>query len=108
MSNLVKIRDVSLKYDISARALKYYEDMGLIQSTKSDGYAYRLYDEAAIKRLEQILIRRKLNIKIKDIQRIFSSNSSEVVLEVFSQKITDIDDEVAFASWIERDYSWVC
>ncbi len=95
MSNLVKIRDVSIKYDISARALKYYEDMGLIQSTKSDGYAYRLYDEAAIKRLEQILILRKLNIRIKDIQRIFNSNSSEVVLEVFSQKITDIDDEVA-------------
>ncbi|MCL6456999.1 MAG: MerR family transcriptional regulator [Gorillibacterium sp.] len=94
MSKLVKIREISLKYDISARALKYYEDMGLIQSTKSDDYAYRLYDEAAIKRLEQILILRKLNIKIKDIQRIFNSNSSEVVLEVLSQKVTDIDDEV--------------
>jgi DNA-binding transcriptional MerR regulator len=95
MSELVKIREVSLKYDITARALKYYEDMGLIQSTKSADYAYRLYDEAAIKRLEQILVLRKLNIKIKDIQRIFNANSTEVVLEVFSKKIVDIDDEVA-------------
>jgi DNA-binding transcriptional MerR regulator len=35
-----------------------YEDMELIKSTKSDDYAYRLYDENALKRLEQILILR--------------------------------------------------
>ena len=52
MNNLVKIRDLSVKYNISARTLRYYEDMGLIQSTRSEEYAYRLYDEAAIKRLE--------------------------------------------------------
>ena len=95
MGDLIKIREVSLKYDVSARALKYYEDMGLIQSTRSDNYAYRLYDEIAIKRLEQILILRKLNIKVKDIQRIFNSDSSDVVLEVLTQKVTGIDDEVA-------------
>ncbi len=46
MNELIKIRDVSTKYDISARSLRYYEDMGLITSTRSDDYAYRLYDEA--------------------------------------------------------------
>lgn len=95
MSNLVKIHEVSIQYDVTARALKYYEDMGLIQSTKTNDYAYRLYDEDAIKRLEQILILRKLNIKIKDIQRIFRSESSDIVLEILGQKVTDIDDEVA-------------
>ena len=80
MNELVKIRDVSSKYDISARALRYYEDMGLINSTRSEDYAYRLYDKNAIKRLEQILILRKLNISIKDIQRIFSTSGSEMVL----------------------------
>jgi DNA-binding transcriptional MerR regulator len=102
MGELIKIREVSLRYDISARALKYYEDMGLIQSTKSDDYAYRLYDENAIKRLEQILILRKLNIKIKDIQRIFISGGSEVVLEVLSQKVTDIDGEVALLNELKE------
>lgn len=95
MSAFIKIREVSLKYDISARALKYYEDMGLIQSGKSNDYAYRMYDEANIKRLEQILILRKLNISIKDIQRIFNTAGSEVVLEVLGKKVEDIDEEVA-------------
>ena len=92
---LIKVRDMSLKYAISARALKYYEDMGLITSTRRDDYAYRMYDEEAVKRLEQILILRKLNISIKDIQRIFSTSGSETVLEVLNQKVENIDEEVA-------------
>jgi len=30
MNELMKIRDVSLRYGISARALKYYEDMDIM------------------------------------------------------------------------------
>ena len=88
MSELIKIRDMSLRYDISARALKYYEEMGLLSSTRNDGYAYRLYDNAAARRLEQILILRKLNISIKDIKRIFNAPGSEIVLEVLGKKST--------------------
>jgi len=95
MNELAKIRDISVKYDISARTLRYYEDMGLLTSTRSDDYAYRLYDEAAVQRLEQILILRKLNISIKDIQRIFNTSGSEVVLEVLGKKVDAIDEEVS-------------
>lgn len=95
MNNLIKIKDVSSKYDITARTLRYYEDMGLLSSTRSDDYTYRMYDEMAIRRLEQILILRKLNISIKDIQRVFNTSGSAVVLEVLEKKVQNIDDEVA-------------
>lgn len=95
MNNLVKIREMTAKYDLSARTLRYYEDMGLIKSIRSDDYAYRLYDEANVKRLEQILILRKLNISIKDIQRIFDTSGSEIVLEVLGKKVDDIDEEIS-------------
>lgn len=95
MNNLIKITDVSSRYDITARTLRYYEDMGLIESHRTDDYAYRCYDESAVKRLEQILILRKLNISIKDIKRVFSSEESAVVLEVLGNKVERIDDEVA-------------
>lgn len=95
MNNLVKIREMTAKYDLSARTLRYYEDMGLIKSIRSDDYAYRLYDEANVKRLEQILILRKLNISIKDIQRIFNTSGSEIVLEVLGKKVDDIDEEIS-------------
>ena len=77
MNDLIKIRDVSSKYGISPRALRYYEDVGLITSTRTDNYAYRLYDKNAIKRLEQILILIKLKVLIafcflivKDLQKV--------------------------------------
>ena len=95
MNELIKIKDMTGRYDVTARTLRYYEDIGLIASTRSDDYAYRLYDEAAVKRLEQILILRRLNIGIKDIQRVFNAPGSEVVLEVLDKKVSDIDDEVA-------------
>ena len=95
METMIKIREVSSKYDITARTLRYYEDMGLLHSVRSEDYAYRLYDETTIKRLEQILILRKLNISIKDIQRIFNASGSDVVLEVLGKKVQNIDDEVA-------------
>lgn len=95
MTNLLKIKDVSCRYDITARTLRYYEDMGLLSSVRGDDYTYRMYDENAIRRLEQILILRKLNISIRDIQRIFNSSNSEVVLEVLGKKVQNIDDEVA-------------
>lgn len=95
MSKLVKIRDVSSKYNITARTLRYYEDIGLLTSIRSDQVSYRMYDEQAIRRIEQILILRKLNISIKDIQRVFSSSGSDVVLDVLTKKVENIDDEVS-------------
>ncbi len=95
MEELVKIREVALKYDITARTLRYYEDMGLLASVRSGDYAYRMYDGQALKRLEQILVLRKLNISVKDIARIFSSPGTEVLMEVLSGKVAGIDGEMA-------------
>ena len=68
MSELTKIKDVSMKYAITARTLRYYEDIGILTSIRTESYAHRMYDEAAITRLKQILILRKLNISVKDIK----------------------------------------
>ena len=95
MNDLIKIKDLSAMYDVTARTLRYYEDIGLLSSTRCEDYAHRMYDEAAVRRLKQILILRKLNISIKDIQRIFDAAGSDVVLDVLEKKVRDIDDEVA-------------
>ena len=95
MTNLVKIMDVTAQYGLTARTLRYYEDIGLITSIRSDEYVYRLYDETAITRLQQILILRKLNISIKDIKQIFDAPGSHTVLAVLGKRADDIDNEVA-------------
>ena len=102
MDKLIKIRDISNRYDITARTLRYYEDIGLLTSIRSDEVSYRMYDEDAIRRIEQILILRKLNISIKDIKRIFDTTGSEVVLDVLKKKIESIDDEISLLYQLKR------
>jgi len=86
MTELTKITDVSTRYALTSRTLRYYEAIGLLTSTRIDGYAHRMYDEAAITRLQQIIILRKLNISINDIKRVFAAPNSDVVLDVLGKK----------------------
>lgn len=95
MAGLVKVGDVANRYGVSTRTLRYYEEIGLLECQRVTDYAYRMLDDANIKRLEQILILRKLNIGLKDIQRIFNTDGSQTVLEVLGKKVEDIDEEVA-------------
>lgn len=91
---LMKIRDVSTKYNITARTLRYYEDIGVLESIRTDTGTYRVYDEDAVRRIEQILILRKLNISIKDIKSIFATSGSNVVLDILSKKVESNENEV--------------
>ena len=45
------ISQVSRALSVSTRALRYYEEMGLIHSRRIEGYAYRVYDEDTVRRL---------------------------------------------------------
>ena len=65
MMTLQPISKVSKIYGVSTRTLRYYEQLGLIKSSKLPDYAYRAYDEEAISRLRQILVLRKLRIPLK-------------------------------------------
>jgi DNA-binding transcriptional MerR regulator len=102
MEDLIKSGEVSSRYGVSTRTLRYYEEAGLLQSRRTADYAYRMYDGGGIKRLEQILILRRLNVGVKDIRRIFESSSTEVVLEVLSKKVTDIDGEIALLNELKE------
>lgn len=98
---LKTIRQISLDYGISRRMLCYYEEIGLIKSSRKDGYAYRVYDENAIQRLQQIIILRKLQITIKQIKDILNNQNAVEVIEIFKQNISKLDEEVTALSTLK-------
>ena len=67
---LQTITQVTRRFQLSTRTLRYYEQLGLIQSQKKDDYAYRVYSEDMILRLEQILLLKELKIPLKKIRQI--------------------------------------
>ena len=68
MDEYMTISQVSRQYQISTRMLRHYEKLGMITSARRTDYAYRVYDEEAVKRVRQIVVLRKLQIPLKKIQ----------------------------------------
>lgn len=98
---LYTINQVSRNYGISTRMLRYYEQAGLIRSLRKSDYAYRVYDETALKRLQYIIILRKLRIPVKQIRDIFNNQNALSAVEMFEQNIAELDEEITVLSTVK-------
>lgn len=56
------ITQVAARYDVTPRMLRHYEKLGLLTPCRREDYAYRTYDEEALRRLQQIILLRKLRL----------------------------------------------
>ena len=70
---MMTVHEVSELTGVSIRALHIYDRMGLFPATAKTEAGYRLYDEAALERLQQILLFRELDFPLKDIKGILES-----------------------------------
>lgn len=98
---LQTISQVSRNFGISTRMLRYYEQVGLVKSLRKEDYAYRVYDETAINRLQQIIILRKLRIPVKQIINILNNSNAAETVEIFMKNIREIDMEITALSTIQ-------
>ncbi len=92
---LTRINEVADNYGISSRALRYYEEMGLLWSHHPDNKTQRYYDTAAIERLKQIIVLRKLQIPVKDLVVIFRSENTTALIQAFVDKLESLDTEIS-------------
>ncbi|MDR1329764.1 MAG: effector binding domain-containing protein [Oscillospiraceae bacterium] len=107
---LTTISEISRGLNISTRTLRYYEQIGLISSTRKDGYAYRVYDEGAVSRLRQIVVLRKLRIPLNQITQLLQSTNTETLIDALRRNLSEVDDEIGalgtireiLASFIDR------
>lgn len=92
--DLMKITQVTEKFGISSRTLRYYEQVGLLQSQRPPHEKYRFYDYNNISRLQQILVLRKMQISIKDILQIYERQDMTILVQTFVKRMEEIDDEI--------------
>ncbi len=98
---LMTISEVSKSLNISTRTLRYYEQLELIQSQKKEDYAYRTYDEVTIRRLQQVIVLRKLRIPLKQIKSIFQNTKQSLIVEIFQESIAQLDIEITALTTIK-------
>ena len=62
------VKEVSQLTGVSVRTLHHYDAIGLLKPTRVTDAGYRLYDEAALGRLQIILLFRELQFPLKEIK----------------------------------------
>ncbi len=70
---MMTIKGISTLTGISTRTLRYYDSIGLLCPTEKTEAGYRLYDENALERLQQILYFRELDFPLKSIKEIIEN-----------------------------------
>lgn len=67
MEERLSIRAAAERYHVSARTLRFYEEAGILTASRKDGSRYREYDSVQIRRLEVILLLRRLSFGVQEV-----------------------------------------
>ena len=70
---MLTVHEVSELAGVSIRTLQHYDNIGLLHPTQRSEAGYRLYDEAALEKLQQILLFRELEFPLGEIKGIVDS-----------------------------------
>ena len=105
---MMTVNEVSKLTGVSIRTLQYYDKIGLLHPAKYTEAGYRLYDDAALEKLQQILLFRELEFPLKDIKKIISSpdfdrsKALEQQIELLQLKKEHIENLIDLAKEIKR------
>ncbi len=104
---MMTVKQVSELTGVSIRTLRYYDEIGLLPPASHTVGGYRLYDDTALERLQQILLFRELEFPLKDIVRIVSSpdfdrkKALEQQIELLEMKKEHLENLISFARGIK-------
>ena len=70
---MMTVKEVSNLTGVSIRTLQYYDKIGLLHPAHRTQAGYRLYDDTALERLQQILLFRELEFSLEDIRKILKN-----------------------------------
>lgn len=80
------VKDVSKITGVSIRTLRYYDEIGLLKPTALTEAGYRLYDNKALEKLQEIMFFRELEISLMDIQKIMDDPHYDKEQVLLAQK----------------------
>ena len=78
---MMTVKQVSELTGVSIRTLRYYDKIGLLSPSDHTEGGYRLYDDTALERLQQILLFRALEFPLKDIISIMGKQHLQKLID---------------------------
>lgn len=104
----MKIQDLSQMTGVSAKTIRYYEEIGLLPAPARAENNYRQYDERDAERLRLVAGARRLDLSLDDIQEILALRDHReapcrVLLERMEQKAVEIAERIHALQQMERE-----
>ena len=102
------VNQVSKLTGVSIRTLQYYDTIGLLKPSKFTESGYRLYDDTALNRLQQILLFKELEFSLKEIKEIMDApnfdreKALEQQIELLTLKKEHLENLIDFARGIKE------
>lgn len=102
------VKEVSKLTGVSVRTLHHYDAIGLLKPTKVTKAGYRMYDDTALSRLQNILLFRELQFPLKEIKAILDNpdfDPSEAIaqqIELLELQYKHIGELITFAREIQN------
>ena len=82
------LNEIVKEVGMTKRAIKYYEEKGLV-SVKKDDNGYRNYTKEDVEIFKKISIYRKLGIGIDDIKKLLETDDKKILLDIYHQKLQE-------------------
>lgn len=101
------VHEVSKLTGVSIRTLQYYDTIGLLKPNDYTESGYRLYDDTALERLQQILLFKELEFPLKEIKQIIDApnfdraKALEQQIELLTMKKEHLENLIHFALGIK-------
>lgn len=89
---MISIKSLSKKLNISSRALRYYEELGLIKSQKIN--QQRHFHNEEVEKLELIILLRKIDLSLKDIKALLDNYHIDNLKKIIKNKISEYYDKI--------------
>jgi DNA-binding transcriptional MerR regulator len=83
---MLTVKQLSRLTGITTRTLHYYDEIGLLKPTRIGANGYRLYDEAAQLRLQQILLYRALDVPLAAIRAMMGQDDFDIMAALLSHR----------------------
>lgn len=105
---MMTVNEVSKLAGVSIRTLQYYDSIGLLKPAEYTESGYRLYDDAAMERLQQILLFRELEFPLKEIKEIVTrpdfdrEKALKQQIELLTMKKKHLENLIKFARGIQN------
>ncbi len=80
------VKEVSMITGVSIRTLRYYDEIGLLKPTELTETGYRLYDNKALEKLQEILFFKELEIPLITIKEIMDTPNYDKEQVLIAQK----------------------